>query len=303
LGRRKWAAGHIKRGVEMEGPWIKMQKTPESSDPQREGLPVVTLIHDDEVASGLGFTGGFVGGPNLEGVMAAAIPASFGHQWYEGGVHSVRIFKPVFTGEEVRVVWEDCDPDPGDRRKIKYWLEKKNGENAAAGWAAIGESVEKLAAPWERNPARAMEPADDILPSTRLGSKLPAREAILTRDLANMGMDRVQDTNWWFRIASPWGDPLLPPYLFGSMVLRYIVEAEQERGNINEARPLWMYAGLDLIVYRPVFIDHAYRIEGRVVEKGRSSKSVFVVRECDIDNRDGVRVARARFKASLLEPD
>jgi acyl-CoA hydrolase len=64
-----------------------------------------------------------------------------------------------------------------------------------------------------------------------------------------------------------------------------------------------MYAGLDLIVYRPVFIDHAYRIEGRVVEKGRSSKSVFVVRECDIDNRDGVRVARARFKASLLEPD
>lgn len=282
----------------MEGPWIEMPKTPESTE--REG-PVVTLMHDDAVTRELGFAGGFVGGPNLEGVMAAAIPASFGHLWYEGGVHSARIFKPVYAGEEVRVVWAEVEPDPGDKRKIQYWLEKKDGERAAAGWAAVGD-IDKLVAPWERSPAGA-EPADDVLPSTQVGDKLPPRNQIISRGDMFMGvLDRIQDTNWWYRIASPWGDPLLPPYLFGSMVLRYTVESSLERGQTDDTRLLWMYAGLDVIVYRPVFIDHTYRLEGRVCEKGRSARSVFVVRECDIDDSNGVRVARARFRASLLQP-
>lgn len=284
----------------MEGPWIQMQKTPESSEIRREG-PVVTLIHDDATTRKLGFAGGFVGGPNLEGVMAAAIPASFGHLWHEGGVHSVKIFSPVFAGEKVRVVWEESAPDPGDKRKIQYSLEKEDGGRVATGWAAIGNTNE-LVAPWERGPARMSEPEDDVLPDTQIGDRLPPLDVTLEEERITSSMDRVQDTSWWYRIASPYGKPLLAPYLFGSMVLRYVVESSLDQRRNDDAVPLWMYAGLDVIVCRPVFVNQTYRLEGRVCDKGRSSRAVWVTRECDIDDKDGVRVARARFKSSLLAP-
>jgi hypothetical protein len=65
--------------------------------------------------------------------------------------------------------------------------------------------------------------------------------------------------------------------------------------------PLWMYAGLDILVYQPAFIGQPYRFEGHVCQKGRTARSVFVVRECNISDTDNAPVARARFRGTLLQ--
>ncbi len=285
------------------GPWIKMPKTRESSE-RPEGMPLTTLMHDDAAARALGFRGGFVGGPHLEGVMAAAIPASFGHLWYESGAHNFRVFNPVYNGEEVRVGWEESTPDPGDKRKITYWLEKKNGERAAAGWAALGDPGVKLTPPWERKPSRGVEPASDILPHQPLGSKMPPRDMCYAKEELTRGFrisESIQDSNWWYRIASPYGKPLLSPYSFGGLVLRYQTMTGRLHGENDDTPPLWMYAGVDLVVYHPVFADDTYRMESQVVEKGSSARSQFFVEECSIDDKNGVRVARVRMTQRLLQ--
>lgn len=89
------------------------------------------------------------------GVATPAIFASFRHEWYENGTYSVRYVRPVYAGDEIRVVWEEVEPDFGDSRKISFWLEKRDGEQTTFGWAALGEAGTKLMPPWERGSASA----------------------------------------------------------------------------------------------------------------------------------------------------
>ena len=285
------------------GPWVKMKKPLESSQWGKGRSWVSTLIHDDAAARALGFAGGFVGGASLEGVMATAIFISFGHTWYESGASSVRILKPVYNDEEVRVVWEESETDPGDKRKIAVWLEKQDGDRVAAGWAAIGEPGEKLTPPWQRNPTRAASPpesADDLLPYHAVGDTYPLREYRVTKDEAAARLDSFGDQNLWYRLASPWGGPIINPSQVGDFLHRRGAEDEVERPKERRSPQFAMYVGVDVVVYGPVFLDHTYRIGGWLCEKGLSPRSAFLTREYTLEDDKGMRLAIARFPQRFL---
>jgi hypothetical protein len=278
------------------GPWVKVWKPPESAT--RPG-PAITLIHDDEVAKSLGFAGGLVGGPTLAAVTTPAIFASFGHSWYENGAYSVRYVRPVYDQEEVRVVWQELKPDLGDKRKITFWLERRDGERTTFGWAALGGAAHKLTAPWERSIDAAAPPAesaDDLLPNMHVGDTLSPFDCLMTREDILARHDRLEDRNWWYSVASPWGAPILPPDDLGVMVLQRPRQPQAEGETQRTTGRTPMYAGFDLVVYGPLFTDRTYRFHPRLVEKGRSERSVFFSYEYGIDDESGQRVAVARAK-------
>ncbi len=63
-------------------------------------------MHDDAGAAAYGFRGGLVPGVTVYGYMAAAAIEHFGPEWLERGAIDVRLFKPVYDGDELTVTVE-----------------------------------------------------------------------------------------------------------------------------------------------------------------------------------------------------
>jgi hypothetical protein len=282
----------------MEGPWITAPKTPESTDKPGKSL---TLIHDDDVAKSLGYQGGFVGGSTVMAITSPAIFASFGHNWYESGVYSARLSKPVFTGDEVRVIWEESEPDPGDKRKITFCLEKRDGLLTTFGWAALGEPGQKLKPPWERYLSPPAESADDLVPEMQVGDRYPDFDCCMTKDRIIPKFDGIHDYNWWYRVASPWGDPIVPPSELGIMALTGAVERTGDLASQRLQNSMW--TGFEAVVYGPVFVGHNYHFQSWLCEKGKTARSVFFTTELTMDDEDGRRVAIFHHKSRHLISD
>jgi len=282
----------------MKGLWIKAPKTPESTERQGKSL---TLIHDDEVAKTLGYKGGFVGGSTLMAVTHLATFASFGHNWYECGAYSVRLAKPVFTEDEIRVVWEESEPDPGDKRKITFMLEKRDGERTTFGWAALGKPGQKLTPPWERNPVSFAEPADDLMSEMQVGDRHPDFECCMSKERFIPKFDQLGDYNWWYRVASPWGGPIVPPSELGIMVLSGTLQRVEDPARKKLRTSMW--AGFEVVVNGPVFVDHNYHFKSLLCEMGKTERSLFLTDELTMDDDNGRRVAVIHNKSRHLIGD
>lgn len=288
----------------MNGPWTKVPKPSESTT---SGRPAVTSIHDDETARALGYAGGWVGGATLSGITALPIVAALGYRWYENGVYSVRFAKPVYDREEVRAVWEDSEPDLGDKRKLTFWIERRNGERTSFGWAAIGDTGQTPRPPWGRNPGRQAELADDLLPQMQVGDKLPSFECRMSKEQSIALLDQLEDWNWWCGMASPQGDHILSPMEIRGMLFLGERRDSPERQTTQTTRSRQLSppidAGFDVVVYRALFTDHTYHIESRLCEKWQSAHSVFWTSESGFDDENGRRVAVVRWKVAHLIED
>ncbi|MDD5288560.1 MAG: hypothetical protein PHY28_05555 [Dehalococcoidales bacterium] len=259
------------------GPWIRVRRPEESSDRIAKGFMPSTLIHDDDAAKKYGFQGGFVGGTTLDGVALESISASFGHLWYNGGVYSVRHKTPTYEGE-VRAVWEETKPDPADMRKIAFHIETKDGKQAAPGWAAIAKPGTRPVPPWERNPVKHQTVGTDALPEIKIGLSREPFEAHLPLSEAITELDRDGNTNWWFRVASPWGSPIILPSIIRDMMYQGFI--------LNQPNPIRsprfripMDTGTDFVMYEPMFIDHKYIMKASIYDKWQTERTVFYTTE------------------------
>jgi acyl dehydratase len=63
-------------------------------------------IHDDEVARGLGFSGGLVPGVDVFAYLTHLPAANWGRAWLDGGALSARFHTPVYDGDRVEVIAE-----------------------------------------------------------------------------------------------------------------------------------------------------------------------------------------------------
>jgi hypothetical protein len=92
-------------------------------------------IHDDAVAKQYGFAGGLVPGVDVYAYMSHAPVARWGRAWLERGTMTVRLLKPVYEGEQVRIVVAE-DADGG----LEVVAESR-GESCATGTARLPETA------------------------------------------------------------------------------------------------------------------------------------------------------------------
>jgi hypothetical protein len=278
------------------GSWVMVQKPVSSHDRIAQGLKPRTVIHDDDAARALGLKAGIVGGLSLMSVTTGAIPASLGHSWYEGGVYSVRHRKVSYEGD-VRVVWQALAPDPGYAKKIAFHLENRNGETSTYGWAAAVGNSKNIIAPWERGPQPRSIVGQDASPDVIVGAtRKPFEIVVRPEDV----MER--DQNWWYRIASPFGEPVWSPldiasiFYHGRRINPTFVEPEGDA----PVRAV-MDAGTDLIVLEPVFLKRTYVIDTRVADKWQTEKTAFMSLEYTFtDKETGRLVAISRNYSAFM---
>jgi hypothetical protein len=274
------------------GPWIFMRKPEETSEREDKNLPPVTLIHDNETAKALGYQGGFVGGLHLLSLATGAIDATFGHTWYQGGTLGVRNRTPVFESE-LRVQWEEDSPKEGESRRLNYHLVNHEGEQSNHGWVALPKPGEKPAPPWERNPEKHKSIGTDALPEMKVGTSREPFEARVALKDAVTRLDAIKDRTWWFRYASPWGEPILTPFEVCFMLYQGVPQSPANPLRSPRLR-ISMDAGTDLVMYKPMFVGRTYIMKVRLVDKWQTEKSVFWVTEFSYENNKGEQTALMR---------
>lgn len=268
-----------------KGPWVMVRKPPSSKETIAKGVKPRTLIHDDDAARALGFKAGIVGGLTLMSVTTGAIPAGLGHRWFEGGAYSVRHRNVSYEGE-VRVVWDVVPGEPSDSRRIAFHLENRLGETSTHGWAATVEPGRQLVAPWQGNQTPGTVIGDDASPEVVIGMTRDPFEIIVHREDV-----MEKDQQWWYHIASPFGDPILSPldiasvFYHGRRINPAFVETK------GPARvSAGMDAGTDLVVYEPLFLDRNYLIDTRTADKWQTEKTAFSSTEYAFTDKESGRL-------------
>ena len=121
-------------------------------------------IHDDEVASRFGFTGGLVPGVDVYAYLTHLPAETWGEAWLERGRMRGRFLTPVYDGETVTVAATSHVEDDGGVH-VELELRNQRGEVCAVGAAALpDEAIEAPSASlWpDVAPARERPPASPL---------------------------------------------------------------------------------------------------------------------------------------------
>lgn len=112
-------------------------------------------IHDDAVASSLGFKGGLVPGVDVLAYLTHLPAANWGRAWLEGGAITGRFERPVYDGDRVEVIAEPLDG--GDALDLTLFDSEGLG-------CAIGVALRQ---------APDQPPALDAIPVAAIADELP----------------------------------------------------------------------------------------------------------------------------------
>jgi len=134
----------------------------------------------------------------------------------------------------------------------------------------------------------------------KVGNPRPPFEAIVNRQDAIERLDRIADSNWWYRIASPWGDPILTPFDIAYMLYQGLRETSGGPTRSPRLRTP-MDAGTDMVIYRPLFVDRTYVMKPFLCDKWQTPKSVFFCTEYSYEDESSKLVAVMRaYSAHLI---
>ena len=105
--------------------------------PVNSAIHIVGSIHDDNMASSLGFRGGTVAGSIHFELFPPVLLRAFGPRWFERGSLSIYFLDPTVDREEVRAVV--AVPPAGEESvQVEAWAERPDGRRIGEGTAAVG---------------------------------------------------------------------------------------------------------------------------------------------------------------------
>ena len=253
------ASGIVERSGVLIGPYRA---------PRNLGQPQHGTIHDDAMATKLGFRGGTVAGSIHMEQFPPVLLRAFGPPWFETGSLSCYFRNATLDGERVRALVQS--PPSGDpNAQVNVWMERDDGTQVLEGTASIGAPAEpsllrrKLSEPREPGEMR-------ILAGLSAGH---AQDAVATRDdlaAEKPRLDALTEPMEWYTGASPWGGPVLDPGL-----LVHAMVAVQARMPVRDA--VGLYGAIEVRHLRgPVFAEHDYEVRGKVLALGVTPKTEYV---------------------------
>jgi hypothetical protein len=239
-------------------------------------------IHDDSAARKLGFRAGFVPGSVVGTVAVEGAIGVVGKRLLEDGWYDLTFVSPVYTDDEVRAVAETA----GDGLSLR--VETRDGRLCCSGRAGLGDTL-----PWPDTTA----PDLSALPRIEIGTELRGGAFSVTlTDLEALLRGSGEDSAW-YRAASPWGGPVVPPERLHRIALDV---SRTVRLEIDGVRQPGMWAGHALVMRAPLFLGRVYKMTERVVDKGRSGRAVFLTYEFRVTSTHDEELAVGRHKVKWL---
>ncbi len=253
-------------------------------------------IHDDAMATKLGFRGGTVAGSIHLELFPPLLLKAFGQGWFERGTISLYFLNATTDREAVRAFLKEPPHDATDAQ-VDVWIERDDGMRVAEGTASVGRPEDPTALlrrPLDRFDAGQVR----SLGSLNVGDRFEVCNALLTKDVMAERMKVITDPLEWYTKPSPWGGAIATP---ATMVqLLYAQSIATLRGKLGQA--VGLYGAIELRnINGPVLVERPYRVSGSIVALGQSPKTEFMWFETALDEAAGRRIAEMRMLLRFMK--
>jgi hypothetical protein len=237
--------------------------------PHNRYLELPGSIHNNEVASKLGFRGGTVAGSVHMDQFVPLLLDAFGPSWFETGSLSLYFRSATTDGEPVQA-WAERPGQPKDTQ-IAVRMNAPDGTLVADGTASTGDPGVPTAVF-----ARDLRPAGPgslrILAAFRPGESLGTLRLSPDRDRQFDVVDRGQLTEPlpWYRQDSPWGGPIAAPSTIVGLLYGEILTPVKEK----MGQRVGLFGAIEVrFSHGPVFLDQAYDVSGEIVALSETPKT------------------------------
>ena len=226
-------------------------------------------IHNDAVATKLGFRGGTVAGIIHHEQFAPLMLAAFGQRWFETGGLSLYYTQASTDSEPVQAFAGTPMSDAGDAQ-IRVWMQHNTGYKVLEGTASIGRPDARSHVR-ERFDARREAGKTTILAAIEPGTLMEAVPARLSSAEQQSRRAVITEPLDWYWGASPWGGTICTPVT----MFRLLNAGLRLRGAWGRA--VGLYGAIEINVRKgPLFVEHDYIVQGRILAKGETPKSEYL---------------------------
>ncbi len=253
-------------------------------------------IHDDAMATKLGFRGGTVAGSIHLELFPPLLLKAFGQRWFERGTISMYFLNATTDREAVRAFVKEPPHDETDAQ-VDVWIERDDGMRVAEGTASVGRPEDPTAL--LRRPLDRFDPGQlRILSSLKVGDRFEECDAFLTKGVMAERMKVITDPLEWYTEPSPWGGAIATP---AAMVhLLYTQPIASMHGKLGQA--VGLFGAIELRnIAGPVMVERPYRVSGSIVALGQSPKTEFMWFETAVNEAPGKRVAEMRMLLRFMK--
>ena len=254
-------------------------------------------IHDDATAAKLGFRGGTVAGNIHHEQFTPMMIHLFGPEWMRTGNLSLFFLSPTTDGEPVQVFARRPSARPEGGFRAEVWMEDPQGTRICEGTAAVGppDMDSEL-----RRRLKSVRPATDLrlLADSRVGDQCHDVPARLERDRTDWRLEVITEPMPEFEDAAVWGE-LVAASGVGIDAMR-VVEGPLFR---PKSEFVGMFGAIEVQhLAGPIFIEHDYMADGRLLALSESPKTEVAWFESTLKAAaDGTPVARMILMTRLLK--
>lgn len=256
-------------------------------------------IHNDEIATKLGFRGGTVAGSIHLELFPPLLRQAFGDAWFERGTLSINFRNPTMNREPVRALLNAPAKEATDVQ-TSAWIERDDGMLVGEGSASVGDPSEKTALQ-SIDVTKYSAPQPRILAGLTAGQKIPEAEIDMSRKAQDRRIDVITEVLDWYT-DSPWGGPIASPativhYLYGHPA-RVIGRGTEGTGG----DAVGLFGAIEIgHVNGPLVLDRTYQVGGTILAVGESPKTEYVWFESYADTPEGKRVAEMRMQLRWMK--
>ncbi|MCW8196402.1 hypothetical protein F6455_16530 [Proteobacteria bacterium 005FR1] len=236
-------------------------------------------IHDDKMASDLGFSGAPIEGPTHFSQFAPLLHKIFGDEFFERGCLSAHYQNMVVEGEEVRAFAELTE---GQGKICTIWAEKRDGTPVLTGTASIGPDHPESELDRRRAKLRPSEQLV-ILSDLHVGMKGRQPEQVIMDFDQHMGdlypfslnqkLEKITELSPWYTelegSSSPWGRAIIPFEMI-SVLTEY---TSRQAGFPVKGPAVGLFADQEIkLIKGPLFVNHPYRLEREIATLSESRR-------------------------------
>jgi hypothetical protein len=253
-------------------------------------------IHNDAVATKLGFRGGTVAGSIHLELFPPLLLEAFGPRWFERGTLSMNFRNATTDREPVRAKVAQPALEAKDAQ-VAATVERDDGMLVAEGTASVGDPDEQSEL-LQLDVSRFASADLKILADTKPGDVIDEIEVAMPAEVQTARLNVITEPLEWYRESSPWGGPVASP----ATIVHFLYAHPARVIGRNAANAVGLFGAIEVRhIGGPLVLDETYRVGGEVVAVGESPKTEYVWFESHADTLDGRRIAEMRMQLRWMK--